>query len=350
VTSGSRKTVNPDGRRTITVIANGKTLVFNERGRYADVAIVPGKLSAPDAAALDSLFATYGITDVRVKGKVYEAIENARLTDKKAVDIQTAIKRHAEPLLEHARKEGAKAAKPISAEQIIAGTAKDVPLMGDTDPKILAAAQRHIAEGILNDEAFKSNRQVEELRDLVTEGPMRETAKERAAHHGAKGGQVLSRIRFFGDIYVDGTTTTPKRTNVDVAPDIDVAYVVDVGGKFEIQYIGGGKVVNESQERNAARGARSQNKKGEAAVVAGAARFKRDDGQWAEIRTVSGKTETGASIPLTNKLVMSPSAKSETIGAPSGNNVFDAEMKSADIATLDKIVQTIWRIAELKKR
>jgi hypothetical protein len=59
--------------------------------------------------------------------------------------------------------------------------------------------------------------------------------------------------------------------------------------------------------------------------------------------------ENGSKIDVTDKLTMDPAAKLETIGVE-GQPEFDAGMKTGDASHLNKVVEAIWRQAEMNKR
>lgn len=349
--TGARKTPSASGARVVTLIANGKTVTFTERMRYDDVKIDPTKLTATDQAAINKLLAKYHISDAGAKAKVYEAIEHARINDSGA-DIPKAIKKHVDPLLENVQKAGAKGTPALTAEQVITQQGKHVPI-NDVDPAVLAEAQNHIATGILNEPEFKKARTQEELRDLIVTDRMRATAKSRA-EKTVKGGHVVTKMRFLGDFYADAHTTTPTHRNVDLIPDIDVAYLVPTGSGFDVAYVGSGKVVEPQQVGRQVKDAKSQNAKAKLALAAGASRFEveTDSGmKWAEVRKVTGEDPFGAVDDFTNKLKMSTSTTFETIGGEGKNSdKFNATMVDTDLAKLNAVVDTIWRIAELQKR
>jgi hypothetical protein len=58
--------------------------------------------------------------------------------------------------------------------------------------------------------------------------------------------------------------------------------------------------------------------------------------------------DTGATVDLTGKLTWDPAAKTETIGTK-GTKCFDATLP-IEAKQLDKIVEMIWRLAEIGKR
>src|SRR6185295_14293762 len=198
-------------------------------------------------------------------------------------------------------------------------------------------AQAHVAAGILEDPAFQSARTLAEGRDALSQKTLMATGKQRAEVGGARGGTVLTKIQFIGDLYVDETSAVrykSKKTGkeilkTDVAPDVDVAYVVERDGKLNVEYLGGAKIGKPSGSTKALADAKIQNVRNKEAIEAGSKRFKtttRDgDVVWAEVSKVAAVDESGSKIDITGKLTMDPKAKLETIGAP-GMTGFDATM------------------------
>ena len=352
------------GGRSLSVEgADGTTIKLTERGRYDDVRIDPTKLSSDDQAAFDKLFSDFGITDPKAKAKVYEAVENARIR-KPDMDIPTAIKKEARPLLaeaDAAAKTKSSGGTPTTAQEVVAGKGDKTPLVPEDQAPALKEAQQHIDDGILKDPAFQSARTLEEGRDALAQNALKQTGRQRAEAGGASGGKVLTKIRFVGDMYPDKTSTTPKTqksgnpiVNTDVIPDVDVAYVNDSGGgKLSVKYIGNAKINKPSASTVEVASAQSQNARNKSAIEAGSNRFEtttvRGETGWAEIKKVTAVDETGATIDVTGKLQMDPAAKLETIGAP-GAKGFDATMAVPPAKTMDKIVEAIWRLAEMAKR
>jgi hypothetical protein len=256
-----------------------------------------------------------------------------------------------------AQKETA-AGRPTTTEQVLAANPKE-PLTPASHDAANAEAKAHIASGILSDPAFQSARTLPEGRDALSQRLLEQTAKSRAEAGGATGGKTLTKIQFIGDLYADATSpkkfvgkSGKERVNTDVAPDADVAYVIPKGDKLVVTYIGGAKIVKNSAAKGAAADAKTQNAKNKAAIDAGKSRFevKTRDGQtaWAEVKKVTA-LENGTKIDVTDKLTMDSSAKLETIGVE-GQAEFDAGMKTGDASHLNKVVEAIWRQAEMSKR
>lgn len=354
------KSADPAGARTLDVETPAGKLKLDERGRYADVRIDPAKLSPDDAKLLDKLFADFGVTDDAAKHSILEALENARVGNP-SLDMADAIKK-VRPALEDAKTSAKKqtdAGTPTTAQDVILANGKS-PLVSDADGPVVAEAKTMIAGGILDDPSFKSARTTAEGRDAVSQRLQAATGKTRAeGTYGKSGGKVLTKVRFVGDLFPDATTRTPlqgkngvPRVNTDVVPDLDVAYVVEAGGKVNVEYVAGVKIVKPASSAKARADAANQNVLGKAAVEAGDKRFgttTRDgDHVWAEVKSITGVDDTGATVDLTGKLTWDPAAKTETIGSK-GTKGFDATLPVA-AQELDKIVEMIWRLAEMRKR
>jgi Domain of unknown function (DUF4157) len=360
---GGRVPKTPDPKSGLrTIEAPDGSMKFSERGRYDDVRLDPNSLSAEDSAAIEKLFADFGITDPAVKGRVFEAIDNARVKNP-SLDVPGAIKAEVRPVLKEAAdraKKSTDAGTPTTAEGLLKAQGDKTPLAPDTQMPFVAEAKAQIAAGILDDNAFKSARTVAEGRDAISQKVQADTGKARAeGTYGKSGGRMWTKIRFIGDLFVSKTGSDRFRrksgdvvVGTDVAPDVDVAYLVEDGGVMKVQYVAGAKIVDPKGSAAAHADAVKQNARNKEAIEAGADRFhtttRAGDTAWAEVKKVTGVDDTGAEQVLTGKLKWDPGAKTETMGSK-GTTGFDTTMP-VDAKSLDKVVEAIWRLAELAKR
>jgi hypothetical protein len=356
--SGGRWKKAPDetsGLRRVVIETSKDPVQVSERGRYGDVKIDPAEMSPKDAAALERLFADFDITEPGVKARIIESIENAQIGNP-MLDLAGAIKAEIRPVLKEAQAAAQKetaGGTATTTQDVLAARGK-APLAREAQDPVIAEAQRHIDAGILKDPVFLSARTPGEGRDAINRRRNIATAKDRAeGEHGLAGGKIITNVRFFGDLSIpqaDGTVK--KRINVDVAPDVDAAYVIDTGGMYAVQYIGGIKIVKPSAARKAAADAAAQNARNVDAIKAGDQPFetvtRRGEKGTAQIRLITAVDDTGTQIDVTGKLTWDAHGKTETIG-PADTKEFDAPM-AVESKNLDDVVEGIWRLAEIANR
>jgi hypothetical protein len=92
-----------------------------------------------------------------------------------------------------------------TTQDVLAAQGK-APLAPEAQGREVAQAQAYVAAGILEDPTFQSARTLAEGRDALSQKTLMATGTQRAEAGGARGGTVLTKIQFIGDLYVDETS------------------------------------------------------------------------------------------------------------------------------------------------